>query len=64
MNDYDNSPMRELIKEKIHKLRDRQVLFDRLCNELSYAEIEAKYNISKATVGRIIQKGKKRLFLS
>ena len=60
--EYDNSPMRQLIMEKIHRQRDRQILFDRLCNEMSYADLEAKYNVSKSTVTRILRKGRERLF--
>lgn len=62
MKDYDNTPMKELIKERIHNIKDRQLLYDRLCNGVSYADLMAKYHISKSTVQRKLQKGKERLF--
>ncbi|MBR2086750.1 MAG: sigma-70 family RNA polymerase sigma factor [Oscillospiraceae bacterium] len=60
--EYDNSPMRQLIMEKIHRQLNRQILFDRLCNEMSYADLAAKYNVSKSTVTRVLRKGRERLF--
>ena len=60
--EFDNTPMRELIMERIQGQLDRQVLHDWLCNKMCYADIAAKYNVSVATVGRILRRGRARLF--
>ena len=59
---YDNSAMAELIKERIHDADHRKVLFDRLCHGTSYADLQAKHHISKATVYRILKNGLRELF--
>ena len=60
--DYDNTPMANLIKERIHDADHRRILFDRLCHGLSYAELQAKYHKSKATIYRILKAGLRALF--
>lgn len=60
--DFDNTPMKELIMERIQGTTDRQVLYDRLINKMSYADLGAKYSISESTVARILRNGRKRLF--
>lgn len=60
--DYDNSPMAERIRERIHDSTHRKVLYDRLCHGMCYADLMAKHNISKSTVYRILRKGLPILF--
>lgn len=60
--DFDNTPMSELIKERIQGDLDRKVIYDNLIRKMSYAEIGAKYNISVSTVGRILRRGRARIF--
>ena len=60
--DFDNTPMKELIKERIQGQLDRQVLYDWLCNKMFDADIAAKYSISVSTVGRILRRGRAKLF--
>lgn len=61
--EYDNTPMKELIMEKIHNPTERKILYDRFCHDMSYADLMAKYHVSKSKVQRTIRKGKERLFL-
>lgn len=60
--DYETTPMTELIKERIQGKIDRQVMYDYLIGRMYYADIAAKNHISESTVGRIIRRGRARIF--
>lgn len=60
--EYTNSRIRELIDEYIHSLRDRQVLYMRLIDGLTFDEIAAKLYMSDRQVKRIVYKLQQELF--
>lgn len=60
--DYETTPMTELIKERIQGDLDRKVMYDALIHKLSYAEIAAKHSVSLSTVGRILRRGRAKIF--
>lgn len=60
--DFENTPMRDIIMERIQGTTERAVMYDWLVNKMTYAEIGAKHRISIATVGRILRKGRAKIF--
>ena len=67
--EYTNSQIKALIDEHIHSLRDREVLYYRLVDGLTYDQITNRYQqehpnnyISVDTVKRIIRKCEPKLF--
>ena len=60
--DYETTPMTELIRERIQGDLDRKVMYDALIHKFSYAEIAAKHSISLSTVGRILRRGRAKIF--
>ncbi len=60
--DYETTPMTDLIKERIQGDLARKVMYDALIRRLSYAEIAAKNNVSLSTVGRILRRGRAKIF--
>lgn len=60
--DYETTPMTELIRERIQGDLERKVMYDALIHKASYAEISAKHNISLSTVGRILRRGRAKIF--
>lgn len=67
--EYTNSRIKELIEEHIHSIRDREVLFYRLVDGLTYEQIACRYQeahpdacISVDTVKRVIRKSESKLF--
>lgn len=67
--EYTNSQIRALIDEYIHSVRDREILYWRLVDGLTYEQIADKYQhdhpdnyISVDTVKRAIRKAEPQLF--
>lgn len=67
--EYTNSQIRELIDEYIHSARDREILYWRLIDGLTYEQIANRYQqehpdnyISVDTVKRAIRKSESKLF--
>lgn len=62
MVDYTNSEMRALIEEFLHSQRDRQILFDRLINGLTFEALAEKTGLSVRHVKTIVYKSEEILF--
>lgn len=67
--EYTNSQIRELIEEYVHSIRDRELLFLRFIDGLTYEQIASRYQqdhpdnfISVDTVKRAIRKSESKLF--
>ena len=59
MQHYDaltNSELNELITERIHNARDRELLHRRLIDGMTYDELSAEFFLSRRQVARIIAK--------
>ena len=59
---YTNSQIKALIEEHIHSLRDRNILYSRLVDGLTYEKISEAYELSVAQTKRIIYKAEEILF--
>lgn len=67
--EYTNSQIRALIEEYVHSIRDRELLFLRFIDGLTYEQIANRYQqghpdnyISVDTVKRAIRKSEGKLF--
>ena len=67
--EYTNSQIRALIEEYVHSIRDRELLFLRFIDGLTYEQIATRYQqehpdnyISIDTVKRAIRKSESKLF--
>ena len=60
--DYPNSVLVGLISERIHKERDRYILFERLVQGLTYEKIAEMHDMSVAQIKRIVYKGETAIF--
>lgn len=67
--EYTNSQIRALIEEYVHSIRDRELLFLRFIDGLTYEQIATRYQqdhpdnyISVDTVKRAIRKSESKLF--
>lgn len=67
--EYTNSQIRALIEEYVHSIRDRELLFLRFIDGLTYEQIANRYQqdhpdnyISIDTVKRAIRKSESKLF--
>lgn len=67
--EYTNSQIRALIEEYVHSIRDRELLFLRFIDGLTYEQIASRYQqdhpdnyISVDTVKRAIRKSESKLF--
>lgn len=60
--DYTNSEVIGLIGERIHKLRDREILVDRFVNGLTFEQLAEAHNLSVRQVKNIVYKGSEIIF--
>lgn len=60
--DYTNSEVISLIGERIHKLRDREILVDRFVNGLTFEQLAEAHNLSVRQVKNIVYKGSEIIF--
>ena len=60
--EYTNSRIRELIAEYIHSQRDREILYDRLIDGMTFEKLAEKHDISDRQMRRIVYKLQERLF--
>ena len=60
--DYGNQQVKALITEYIHDKTDRKMLFLRLVDGDTIAEIAAKVGLDDKTVWRRLRKGEKNVF--
>lgn len=60
--DYTNSEVTGLIEERIHKLRDREILVDRFVNGLTFEQLAEAHNLSVRQVKNIVYKGSEIIF--
>ena len=60
--EYTNSALVGLISERIHKERDRFILFERLVQGLTYERIAELHDMSVSQIKRIIYKGETTIF--
>jgi len=60
--EYSNSQIKSLIMEYIHDKTDRKMLFSRLVDGDTIAEIASKTGLDEKTVWRRLRKGERELF--
>lgn len=60
--DYTNSQIVDLIVDRIHKARDRQILFDRYVHGLTFEQLAEKHDLSVRQIKNIVYKGTDFLF--
>ena len=60
--DYNNSQIREIIGEKLHNIRVRNLMCDRLIDGLTIEKLSEKYELSVSQVKRIIIKNSNIIF--
>ena len=60
--DYTNSEVSAVIDEIIHSERDRRVLKMWLCDSVPQERIAEVEDMSPAQVGRIVRKGREKVF--
>ena len=60
--EYTNSRVREIINEYIHSERDRQIMTDRLVNNISIERLSDIYDLSVSQIKRIIQRDSRTIF--
>lgn len=56
MKNYSNSEIEELINEYIHSQRDREILYERFVNGLTFLELSDKFYLSERQIKRIVKK--------
>ena len=57
IRDYTNSEVTELIAERIHKARDREILVDRFVNGLTFERLAEVHDLSVRQIKNIVYKG-------
>lgn len=55
--DYNNDAVLERIVVRIHSLRDRKIVADKLVHGLTYEQLAEYYDLSVSQVKRIVKKG-------
>jgi len=60
---YSNYRVSALIDEYIHSARNREILRDKLCDDLSYDELADKYGLSYDRVKDIVCEGREEVFM-
>lgn len=61
---YSNYRVSALIDEYIHSARDREILRDKLCDDLSYDELADKYGLSYDRIKDIVREGREEVFMN
>jgi len=59
---YSNYRVSALIDEYIHSARNREILRDKLVDDLSYDELAGKYGLSYDRVKTIVREGREEVF--
>ena len=60
--EYTNSRMRELILEYVHSQRDRKILYRRLIDDITFAEMSREFHLSEDQLKKIVYREQKVLF--
>ena len=60
--DYTNREIITLIVERIHKVRDRQILYDRFVHGLTFEQLAEAHDLSVRQIKNIVYKGADILF--
>lgn len=60
--EYTNSEIVALIAERIHKIRDRKILYDRLVHGLTFEQLAEAHDLSVRQVKNIVYKGTDVIF--
>lgn len=60
--EYTNSQIKALIQEHLHSQRDRNILFDRLVNGLTFEKLGEKFAMSERQIKNIVYKNERELF--
>jgi len=60
--EYSNSQIREIISEWIHSARDREILYDRLIDGMTFEKLAEKHDISVRQTKNIVYKLQVQLF--
>lgn len=63
MIEYTNSQIKELIEDKIHSERDRNILKRRLIDGITYEKLSEEFSLSVTQVKNICYKNINKLFL-
>ena len=59
---YTNSEIKALIEEHIHSKEHRKILYRRLVDGCTYAELSEEFNYSVRHIQRIVYKEQEELF--
>ena len=59
---YDNVDILERIVVRIHSLRDRKMLVDKLIHGLTYEQVAEAYDLSVSQTKRIVKRGIHEIF--
>lgn len=59
---YNNAEVLERIAFRIHSLRDRKMLVDKLIHGLTYEQVAEAYDLSVSQTKRIVKRGIHEIF--
>ena len=62
MPDYNNEDVIKAINNVIHSQRDRDIVYRRLIDGLTYDELSAEFNLSVRQLQRITYKAQNKIF--
>lgn len=62
MRELSNTQIDKLIAEWIHDKRNREILHDRLIDNMRFDALAEKYNLSVQHTKNIVRKGKETVF--
>lgn len=62
MPDYSNEDVIKAINNVIHSQRDRDIVYRRLIDGLTYDELSAEFNLSVRQLQRITYKAQNKIF--
>ena len=60
--EYTNRQIVDLIADRIHKARDRHILFDRYVHGMTFEQLAEKHDLSVRQIKNIVYKGTDLLF--
>jgi len=62
MREYTNSEITELINERIHSERNRNILKRRLIDGITYEKLAEEFDLSVAQIKRIVYTNENKIF--
>lgn len=60
--EYNNDAIIEAIVVRIHKIRDRRIMYDRLVHGLTYEQLAEAHDMSVSQIKRIVKKHLRVIF--